>query len=68
MTNVLQSFDARVWAKEFVDRARRDPSFATDEGNMIGWFANALMRGFDEAQQRDAAKVKQMLPLVISSP
>lgn len=46
-----QSFDARDWAAAFVERARKDASFATDEGNMIGWFANALMRGYDEHAQ-----------------
>lgn len=43
-----QSFDARDWAKAFVERARAKPDFATDEDNMIGWFANAIMRGYDE--------------------
>jgi hypothetical protein len=33
----LPSFDAKDWAEAFVARAKIDPSFATDEGNMIGW-------------------------------
>lgn len=43
----LPSFDARDWAEAFCKRAREhgdDP----DEGWMITWFANALMRGYDE--------------------
>lgn len=43
-----QSFNAKDWAKAFVERVRKNPSIATDEGCMIGWFANAIMRGFDE--------------------
>ena len=42
----LPSFDARDWAEAF---CKINPT--TDEGNMIGWFANALMRGFDEGRK-----------------
>ena len=49
----LASFDASDWAKAFCKIANEhgfkdangDP---LDEGWMTGWFANALMRGFDE--------------------
>lgn len=50
-----KSFDAVDWAKAFVERAKKDPNFATDEGNMIGWFANAIMRGYDEYPRRNKA-------------
>jgi hypothetical protein len=45
----LQSFDARDWAKAFLDAYERYPGddFLTEDV-MIGWFANALMRGYDE--------------------
>jgi len=43
-----QSFDAAVWAKAFVAHVKANPEIATDEGTMIGWFANAIMRGYDE--------------------
>jgi len=43
----LPSFDARDWAEAF---CKLNPSM--DEGVMLAWFANALMRGFDEAQMR----------------
>ena len=49
LKNFAQSFDAQIWAREFVERAKADPKFVTDEGNMIGWFANAIMRGHDMA-------------------
>lgn len=50
----LPSFDARDWAKAFCDIAAINGHPGIDEGWMIGWFANALMRGFDEAQMRAA--------------
>ena len=43
------TMDAAVWAAEFV---KRYPGF--DEGEAIGWFANAIMAGYDTAQQRAA--------------
>ncbi len=39
-----QSINAQDWAKAF---CARNPW--ADEGNMIGWFANAIMRGHDTA-------------------
>lgn len=50
-----ESFDARDWAKAFVERVRANPRLATDEGTMLGWFANALMRGYDEHARRASA-------------
>jgi hypothetical protein len=43
-----QSFDARDWARAFVAYVRRNPAIATDDETMVGWFANAIMRGYDE--------------------
>lgn len=43
----LPSFDARDWAKAF---CKLNPTM--DEGTMIAWFANALMRGYDEHRAR----------------
>lgn len=47
-----RSFDARDWAKAFIETVKAKPEIPTDEGTMIGWFANALMRGWDERQWR----------------
>jgi hypothetical protein len=52
MQDFTQSFDARDWAKAFVEHVTAQPSIATDEGTMISWFANAIMRGFDEHARR----------------
>lgn len=45
----LPSFDARDWGKEFC-RVAKTNGQEIDEGWMIGWFANALMRGYDEGR------------------
>jgi hypothetical protein len=45
---ILRSFDGREWARHFVAHAKAIPGLATDEETMTGWFANALMRGYDE--------------------
>ena len=42
-----ESTDATLWAAAFVERAKTIPNFATDEGNMIGWFANAIEHSHD---------------------
>jgi hypothetical protein len=39
----LPSFDARDWAEAFCKL-----NSGIDEGLMIAWFANALMRGYDQ--------------------
>lgn len=43
--------DAKIWAEEFVKMVKNKPSIATDEGSMIGWFANAIMAGYDKARE-----------------
>ncbi len=49
-----QSFDAMVWAKAFVAHVQQYPGIPTDVDTMLSWFANALMRGYDEkSRQRD---------------
>lgn len=52
----LPSFDARDWAKSFCQNfmvQARDGSITVDddEALMLTWFANALMRGFDEGRK-----------------
>lgn len=44
--NLHSTMDAEVWAREFVAR------FGGDEELMRGWFANAIMCGYDEAMRR----------------
>lgn len=56
----LPSFDARDWAAAFckiaTDLGYKDAEGKPiDEGWMISWFANSLMRGFDENASRQPA-------------
>jgi len=44
--------DAQVWAKEWMKTIKEHPEIANDEGAMIGWFANAIMAGYDTAMSR----------------
>ena len=39
--------NAKIWAEEFVKIIEKKPSIAKDEATMIGWFANAIMAGYD---------------------
>jgi len=40
-----QTMDAQVWAREFMKRVEQ--GCVLDEGMMLGWFANAIMCGWD---------------------
>lgn len=59
---LVGEFDAAKWAAAFVERARTIPDFATDEGNMIGWFANAIMAGYDHARREKSEPEVVVLP------
>jgi hypothetical protein len=48
-----QTMDANVWAIEFCKL-----NSASDHGTMIGWFANAIMIGFDTANWRNEKERK----------
>ena len=52
----LPSFDARDWAEAFCATAKKQ-GHDIDEDWMVTWFANALMRGYDEARMRQAKEV-----------
>lgn len=43
-----KSFDAQHWAAHFLDTLRDNPDIILDHEFMTTWFANALMRGYDE--------------------
>ena len=53
------TMDATVWAREFAEKAnqllqegRQPVELLTDEGWLLGWFANAIMAGFDSCRER----------------
>jgi hypothetical protein len=57
--NLTQEFDASVWVDEWMKAIKNDRSIATSEGTMLGWFANAIMAGYDKAQaERDILQDK----------
>ena len=66
MKHLNCEFDCRVWVKEWMETLRLHPNLPWDEGAMIGWFANAIMAGFDEASRRNNAekenKMRSKLP------
>lgn len=49
-TNLIQEMSAEIWADEWLKRLSVNPSMATDKGSMLGWFANAIMAGYDTAK------------------
>lgn len=53
INQALQSFDAEDWARVFLQFASENPALPHDLDTMRGWFANALMRGYDERSRRD---------------
>lgn len=46
------STDAQYWAKEFMKIWQNEPIDIMDEEMMVGWFANAIMAGYDEARRK----------------
>jgi len=53
------TIDAVIWAREWMKQIAAHPFIPRDEGCMIGWFANAIMAGYDTAQARAAAPAER---------
>ena len=51
--NLHDTFDGLVWAKEFC-RIAGGKGIVIDEDWMHGWFANAIMAGYDHARRESA--------------
>lgn len=43
--------DAQVWAEEFGKIAKELYGVELDQGWLIGWFANAIMKGYDVGKE-----------------
>ena len=43
------TMDAQVWVQKWMETIKEHPNIPTDEGTMVGWFANAIMAGWDAA-------------------
>jgi len=51
LTNLNYNTDALVWAEEFM-KTLREHNLEPSEDLMLGWFANAIMTGYDSARQK----------------
>lgn len=65
-SDLVDEFDAQVWAKRWLEIIAENPTIPTDEGAMISWFANAIMSGYDKGkrdeQKRDIVeKIREMM-------
>lgn len=49
---VNETFDAQKWAASFLQTLREHPEITIDHDFMVAWFANALMKGYDEHRFR----------------
>lgn len=66
MSNLIGEFDAEVWANQWLEVIAENPTIPTDKGTMIGWFANAIMAGYDKGrrdeQKRDVVeKIREII-------
>lgn len=50
---LIGNTDAQTWAATFLETCKEHPAVATDEGALIGWFANAIMAGYDEGVRHE---------------
>lgn len=50
------TMDAKDWTEEFL---RLNPNTGLDFGTMIGWFANAIMSGWDHAHWKLKPEIEQ---------
>jgi deoxycytidylate deaminase len=65
-TAFTQSFDAREWAKAFNRTLVQLGYQPHDEGWLIGWFANAIMRGYDEYPKRHPSGADELAQALAS--
>ena len=51
--NLHDTTDAIVWTDEWLRIIAEHPTIPTDKGCMIGWFANAIMAGYDAGRRAE---------------
>ena len=49
----LQDTDAIHWVDEWLKTIKQVPAIPTDRIAMIGWFANAIMAGYDAGRRAE---------------
>jgi len=52
--NLSGEFKAEVWVEEWMKTTKKKPSIPTEWGTMLGWFANAIMAGYDHAKNEES--------------
>ncbi len=62
--NLNDTFDARIWVQEWLKTIKEHPDIPTDEGTMLGWFANAIMAGYDYAYRQMKTELSETEALV----
>lgn len=50
------NLDAQVWADEWLKTLEANPDIAKDKATMTGWFANAIMTGYDKGHRNEEVK------------
>ena len=57
------TIDPQVWARKWLEITKDKPGAATDEGAMIGWFATAIMAGYDSAMTAGGSEMARQAAL-----
>lgn len=60
-----QDANAQVWVDKWFETIKEHPDIPTDPGTMIGWFANAIMCGYDHGYRAAKKVAKEQLLKVI---
>jgi len=50
--DLIETSDAKVWAKEWLKAIGENPSIPTNEAAMVEWFENAIMAGYDSCYHK----------------
>lgn len=50
--NAALGMDGKKWTDAWFQHVAHNPEIATDEATMFGWFCNAIMAGYDDANRR----------------
>jgi hypothetical protein len=48
---LANTMDPQVWVDEWMETIKTHPEIPQDPDTMLGWFANAIMVGYDQAKR-----------------
>jgi hypothetical protein len=60
---LVSTTDATIWVQEWLKTIKEHPGIPTDEDAMLGWFANAIMAGWDESKRNTRDRLLNALNL-----